>query len=336
MILIVTNSSDLHADVITPILAAKGCQPFRLDLDAFPRDYQICQRFGDGALHAEIRHLPSGKHLDLGTVGAVWVRKSAEFTFPSADLAPQEYAYARQETEHALFGLLYTLDCYWMSHPLAVRGAMWKGEQLQRAQRMGFRVPASLVTNSPDQVRDFKAAIGGDLIFKPMSSPTLGADRVDESERISAGIGTTIITDDMLDSLDSVSEVACHFQEYVPKAYELRVTIIGDRLFAAKIHSQDDERTAIDSRDMSAAIQYEATELPDDIKGRCLAFIASYGLNYSALDFIVTKKGEYVFLENNPGGQFWYVQQLIPEFKLLEAVADRLIGEDACRSNSRR
>lgn len=334
MILIVTNSTDLHADLLVPLLSAKGHPHFRLNLDAFPRDYQIQQTFNASGMQASIVHLPSGQAVQLDTVGATWLRKAAEFVFPSADLAPQERAYAEQETEHALFGLLYSMDCYWMSHPLAVRGAQWKGEQLLRARRMGFRVPASLVTNSPDRVRAFKASIAGDLIFKSMSSPLLGADQVAEEERISDGIGTTIITDDMMDSLDAVSELACHFQEYIPKQYELRVTIIGSRLFAAKINSQDDARTAIDSRDMSAPIQYEACTLPDDIQRRCLQFISSYGLNYGALDFIVTPDGEYIFLENNPGGQFWYVQQLIPQFKMLETLADQLIMEAECRRQS--
>ena len=334
MILIVTNSADLHADLLVPLLAAKGCPHFRLNLDAFPRDYRIQQTFTAGGMQAAITHLPSGASVELGRVGATWVRKAGDFVFPSTDLAPQEQAYAEQETEQALLGLLYSLDCYWMSHPLAVRGAQWKGEQLLRAQRMGFRVPASLVTNSPEQVRSFKAGIPGDLIFKSMSSPMLGADLVADGERISAGIGTTIITDDMMDSLDAVSELACHFQEYIPKKYELRVTIIGARIFTAKIDSQADSRTAIDSRDMSAPIKYAPYYLPDDLQRRCLQYIGSYGLNYAALDFIVTPDGEYVFLENNPGGQFWYIQQLIPEFKMLEALADRLIMEAECRRQS--
>lgn len=334
MILIVTNSADLHADLLVQLLSARGFPHFRLNLDAFPRDYQIHQTFHASGMQASIVHLPSGQAVELGAVGASWLRKAGEFVFPSADLAPQEQAYARQETEHALFGLLYSMDCYWMSHPLAVRGAQWKGEQLQRARRMGFRVPASLVTNSPEQVRAFKASIAGDLIFKSMSSPMLGSDLVAEEERISAGIGTTVITDDMMDSLDAVSEVACHFQEYIPKQYELRITIIGSQAFAARINSQEDTRTAIDSRDMSAPIAYEACTLPDDIQRRCQLFIASYGLNYGALDFIVTPENEYVFLENNPGGQFWYIQQLIPQFKMLEALADRLIMETECRRQS--
>lgn len=330
-VLIISNSSDLHADLMPPLLAARGLQCFRVDLDAFPRDYQLSQRFEQGRLHARLRHLPGGAQLDLADVGAVWNRKSGEFAFPSADLAPQERAYAQQESEQALFGLLYTLDCFWMSHPTALRGAGWKGEQLQRAMCHGFRVPASIVTNDPREARAFLDGLPAEGIFKSLSSPLLGADKVDESERIVNGLATTLVTREMLDCLDAVSELACHFQEYIPKQYELRVTVIGDRLFAARIDSQDDERTLVDCRDMSAEVRYSAVRLPADIAQRCLAFVRSYGLAYSALDLIVTPEGDYVFLENNPCGQFLFIEQLVPEYRLLDAVADLLSKECACR-----
>lgn len=327
-VLIVSNSADLHVDLLLPILQAKGCAAFRIDLDAFPRDYQATQCFANGGLRQSLRHLPSGATLDLADVGAIWSRKPAEFSFLSPDLGVQERLYAKAETEQALFGMLYTLDCFWMSHPLALRGAMWKGEQLQRAARMGFRIPASLTTNVAAEVRAFRAGFDGPMIFKALSSPNLGGEDLADEERVAQGIGTTLVDEAMLDQLDSVSELACHFQEYIPKQYELRVTIIGERVFAAKIHSQDDERTVIDSRDMSADILYEATTLPDALRERCLAFVRSYGLTYSALDLIVTPEDEVVFLENNPVGQFLYIEQLIPQLTMLDALAGRLT--EAC------
>lgn len=334
-ILIVTNSSDLHADKVCSLLAARGHPPFRIDLDAFPRDYQICQQWHPPRLLHEIRHLPSGECLDLNDVGAVWTRKPADFAFISEDLGTQELAYARLETEHALLGLLYNLKCYWISHPLALRSAMWKGEQLQRAMQMGFRVPASIVTNAPEQVRAFREQIAGGMVFKSMASAHLGSESVAAEDCLVHGLATTLITDEMLDDLDAVRELPCHFQEYIPKLFELRVTVIGEHIFAAKIHSQDDPRTTVDSRDMSAEIRYEPYELPAEVRQRCLDFMASYGLQFSAFDLIVTPAQEYVFLENNPVGQFLYVEQLIPEFTMLATLANTLIEGAACsRTNS--
>jgi len=328
-ILIVTNSADLHADRLAPVLAARGQRAFRLDLDAFPRAYRCTQLFRAGRVSHGIERV-DGDRLDLDEVGAVWWRKGGEFSYRGDAMAPQEQAYARMETEQALFGLLYHLDCYWMSHPRVLRGAQWKGEQLMRAMRLGFRVPASIVTNSAEQARRFMRSLDGAMIFKSMSSPTLGAEAVAPHERTSGGVGTVLVGEDMLDQLDAVDELSCHFQEYVPKAHELRVTVIGERVFAARIHSQDDPRTRIDSRDMSAPIRYEAAELAPALRQRCLDFVRSYGLEYGALDLIVTPDGDTVFLENNPCGQFLYIEQLIPEFKLLDALADQLIAGAAC------
>lgn len=326
-VLIITSSVDLHADLLVPILAAKGHRAFRLNLDAFPRDYQTSQVFAHGRIHNKMRQLPDGAWCDLAGIGAIWTRKPARFAYLSDALSAQERSFAKLETEQALFGLLFTLDCFWMNHPLASRGAMWKGEQLMRATQMGFRVPASIVTNCPEEVRLFKDSIAGDMIFKAMSSPHLGAESVAQAERTTPGLRTTIVDAGMMAGLGAVSELACHFQEYIPKHYELRVTVIGERVFAAKIHSQDDARTAIDSRDMSANIAYEATVLPPELARRCIDFVRSYDLSYGALDLIVTPDGEVVFLENNPAGQFLYVEQLIPEFKMLDAVADLLIAQ---------
>ncbi|MES2075175.1 MAG: hypothetical protein V4462_06085 [Pseudomonadota bacterium] len=324
-VLIVSNSSDLHADLVVPLLVGKGCTPFRLDLDRFPRDYELCQRFGRGEWGGDLRHLPTGQRVGMGEIGAVWARKPAEYAFRSADLSAQELAYARQESEQALFGLLMALDCYWIGHPAAVRAAMWKGEQLKRAMALGFRVPAGIVSNAPARVRAFRRGVPGDIVFKSMSTPALAADEVAEALRQTGGVATTIVDGEMMDHIDAVAELACQFQEYIPKQYELRVTIIGEQLFAAKIHSQDDARTMVDVRDMSAEIRYEATTLPAEIEHRCRAFVASYGLRFGALDLIVTPDGEHVFLENNPAGQFLYIEQLIPEFKLLETLADTLL-----------
>ncbi|WP_417361973.1 MvdC/MvdD family ATP grasp protein [Gallaecimonas pentaromativorans] len=331
-ILIVTHSGDLHADLLEPLLHGRGHRPFRINLDHFPRDYQLTQHFGPSAPQSLLIHLPTGQRLALEDVGATWIRKPAPYAFVSSDLSAQEQAYAQQETDQAMFGWLYCLDCFWMSHPMQMRGAIWKAEQLKRAERLGFRVPRSLITNCPETVREFKARIGSAIIFKSLSSPHLAADQVSDDERVSHGLPTTLITDELLGELDGVQELPCHFQEYIPKQYELRITLIGDALFAAKIHSQDDPRTQIDSRDMSAPIRYQATELPPSVAERCRYLMRSYGLNYSALDLIVTPSNEYVFLENNPNGQFLYVEQLVPEFGLMQCLADTLVKEAQWRS----
>lgn len=269
--------------------------------------------------------MPSRETIFLSEITSVWVRKSAEYSYLDNELTEQEQAFGKHECEHTIMSLLYSLDCYWISHPMNLRGSQWKGEQLQRAAGMGFKIPASVISNQPESVKAFMNQCSDGMIFKTMSTPTLAAEEVTAEQRVANGLPTTLVDQEMAENLDAVRQMPCHFQEYIPKQYELRVTVIGEHVFAAKIHSQDDERTKTDFRDYSAEILYQKTDLPELVAERCLQFVHSYGLNYGAIDLIVTPENEYVFLENNPAGQFWFVQQLVPDLEMMEALADTLI-----------
>ena len=325
-ILIVTNRDDLHADVVAARIAAEDGPPFRLNLDDYPADYEVALVFAGGRWEGTFRHLPSGDALQVSEVGAVWMRKKAAYRYPSGPLAGQEKAHADAETDHILLGLLYALDCYWMSHPAALRGSLWKVEQMQRAARMGFSVPDSLIANRRAGVDALRASAADGIVFKSLSSASLAADQVAPEERVAPGVPTTRITQAHEDILDAVAEMPSFFQHHVAKSHELRATVIGDKLFAARIHSQDDPRTATDWRDMSAEIRFEAETLPPEVERRCLDFVHSYGLTFGALNLIVTPNGDHVFLENNPVGQFLFVEQLVPELNMTGALAACLIA----------
>ncbi|MBL8263860.1 MAG: hypothetical protein JNM58_15690 [Xanthomonadaceae bacterium] len=323
-ILIVTHRNDIHADLVAERLLKRGEHPFRLNLDEFPACYSLDLSFDGFRWRGLIACRDGRSRILVDDIRSVWTRKSADFAF-SGELGAQERAYAVGETTHILSGLLHGLDAYWMSHPSAVRAAQWKGEQLARAARMGFRVPPSLISDSKSTVLAFRDAMDGDIVFKTMESPFLAADEVDADARVAYGIGTTRIEAGHDAMLDAVSALPCFFQQHVPKRYEVRATVIGERIFAARIHSQDDDRTRVDFRNYDAPVRYEEEKLPTDIERRCLQFVHSYGLTYGAIDLIVDREGDYVFLENNPGGQFLFVEQRVPALAMLDAVADCLV-----------
>ena len=320
-VLIVTNREDLHADIVAAKLAAAGPAAFRLNLDQFPDRFELSQRFDGRLWSGTIADRTTGDAIPLDAIGAVWMRKKGRFDFGPSPLAAQERAFAEAEMDQVLFGLLYSLDCFWMSHPRAVRGSIWKNEQLQRAARIGFAVPPSLVTNCPKNAESFWREAAGGTVFKALSSMSLAVDEVGPDERIAPPLPTTPIMAADADLFEAVEALPSFFQHRVAKLHEVRATVIGDRVFAARIHSQDDPRTLEDYRDFSAEIRYEAEHLPAEVERRCLDFVHSYGLAFGALDLIVTPAGDYVFLENNPVGQFLFVEQLVPELDMTGAVA---------------
>ena len=58
-ILIITNSGDLHADLVIERLLARDARPFRLNLDEFPAQHLLDIVYMDGAPGGMLRHLPS-------------------------------------------------------------------------------------------------------------------------------------------------------------------------------------------------------------------------------------------------------------------------------------
>lgn len=351
-IVIVTDTFDLHTDAVMIELRKMGHQPVRLHPAQFPTGASITLALGQQGWSGALA-LPKGT-LDLAEIKSIWWRRPKPHVF-AADLSPKERDFARQETEHTFAGLWSLLDCYWMSFPPCIRRASNKVEQLQRATQLGFRVPRTLVTNDPAAVQEFYETCGGRMIYKALANPGLLARmkvppalseteaggpkmvearepnmvKAGEPNMVEAGepemVYTTLITREHLSLLETVHTAPCQFQEVIPKRLELRVTIIGDDLFVCEIHSQQDERTSLDWRHYEASIPYTKGILPPEIAEKCFALMKGYGLNYSAMDLILTPDGEYVFLENNPAGQCFFVQDRIPEFKMVEAVAACLL-----------
>lgn len=325
-ILIVTRIDDPHTDDMVLALERIGHEPVRLNTDDIPANTRLELNCGDGngALAGTIEILTNGRSVDLARVRSIWWRRPSYFGLVE-DLTIQEQQFASKEIEHALRSIWASMDCYWISHPDKIRQASWKAEQLLRAESLGFKVPRTLITTDPDKAKAFLESCGGEMIFKVMSDPFLASEDVayhfpDES-RQPVEAQTTLITTSQLDILDSVRSVPCLFQEYVPKAVELRITVIGDELFAAEIHSQNDERTAVDWRRFDVDLPYFEGKLPHNVASRCMNLVKSYDLNFSALDLIRTPEGEYVFLENNPNGQFIFIEDKLPQFAMIDTLA---------------
>ena len=101
----------------------------------------------------------------------------------------------------------------------------------------------------------------------------------------------------------------CRFQNLVEKAYELRVTVIGQSVISMGINSQKHEDTKIDWRvGQLRRDLYDVVPLPPIVRQRVFDLMSRLGLVYGALDLIVTPDDEYVFLEINPGGQWLWME----------------------------
>jgi len=121
-------------------------------------------------------------------------------------------------------------------------------------------------------------------------------------------IYTSRVTSDDLTQLERVQHTACLFQEYVSKSIELRLTVVGRKIFCAEIDSQRSPKSSVDWRTSYDDLKYAVHKLPKSVAQKCLDLVDRLGLVFAAVDFILTPDGRYVFLEVNPNGQWGWIE----------------------------
>jgi ATP-grasp ribosomal peptide maturase len=307
-VLIVTQPFDVTADYVVDELHRRGVPVFRCDPGGFPRSLSLAAGLGEGWTGS--LHLP-GRTIDLTDVGCAWYRRPTVFEFPTT-LTAQERRWATAEARLGLGGILAALP-RWLNHPCEIARAEYKPLQLANARTVGLTVPDTLITNNVGEARRF-ADKHGDIIYKPFSS--LG---VAEQGQYRLVYANRITADDITDTVTATAHL---FQQWIPKAFDVRLTVVDDDLFAVRIDA-DSQAAMVDWRTDYAHLRYCEIAVPDTVHDGVLNLLEILMLRFAALDFVVTPEGEWVFLEANPNGQWAWLQDAT-DLPIAAAIADAL------------
>jgi glutathione synthase/RimK-type ligase-like ATP-grasp enzyme len=132
------------------------------------------------------------------------------------------------------------------------------------------------------------------------------------------------------EDLDGLALSPMLFQERVPKSVELRVTVVGRRMFTASIDARGSSLGADDWRqDRALQAQFRPYALPPDIEAALSRLIDQLALNFATADFIVTPAGRVVFLEVNTISGYAFAERA--GLPISAAIADLLLGRAARR-----
>ncbi|WP_432947221.1 ATP-grasp ribosomal peptide maturase [Kribbella sp. CA-253562] len=311
-VLVLTGRDDLTADAVIEELTRRNASVVRYDTSDFPQSSRVAATLGaqgwDGQLIAD-------RSVDLRAVSAVWWRRPAEFNVPS-DWSDEARAFAVSEARVGVLGVLGSLPVRWINHPAKDSAANYKPVQLAVAARAGLGVPQTIITSDPEHARDF---IGADeVIYKGLSGGVLTA------ERRHRYLPTTVLGANEIDA--SVAGTAHLFQERVPKDCEVRLTVIGKRMFPVAIYAGS-AAARLDWRTDYPSLTYGPIELPLEVAQGVRLLMDELGLYFGALDFAVTPDGRWVFFEVNPNGQ-WHWLAVKAGVPMIEAMADALQGKD--------
>jgi glutathione synthase/RimK-type ligase-like ATP-grasp enzyme len=317
-ILLITARFDPAADLLLAELRRRDVPSVRWNTDHFPLDSVLTYRASANDFRAEF--VSDGRRIDLSTIGSVWWQWDQPGGFP-VELAGEEKRFAETESQLALAALTTIGNFMWINNPKHERAARSKPAQLFVAREIGLDIPRTVITNDPDEVRQFVAATQTQTVYKGLSQ----ARDLESGKALFTGL----LTQERIADLNLIRVTPGIFQERIKKSYELRVTVVGTRIFSAKIDSQAHAKATLDWRPFLQDLEYEVVELPPEIEAKILIFMRTFGLIYGAFDFIVTPEGRYVFLEVNPSGQYMWVE-CATGLEITAALADAL--SEPCRA----
>lgn len=278
-------------------------------LEEFGKEYRVVDAYDNSpsGLTYEVsqncRLQLKGREHNVVESSAIWWRVKPRFVVP-ADSATElfDYNFIRREWLQ-VFGFLgsETAGVFSINNRASADRADNKMFQLQSAVAAGFEIPRTLISNDPDAIMAFvEGAEDGQYVYKPFTPymPPSGLITF-----------TSAITVPMLEAdRKGVSVAPGIYQAFVKKEFELRITIVGNELFPARINSKHSVKAQVDWRRAIFDDIYTPVEVEEGFREKLLMLHRRFGLFFAAYDFIVDEEGRMIFLEVNPTGQWLWLE----------------------------
>jgi glutathione synthase/RimK-type ligase-like ATP-grasp enzyme len=286
-----THTDDLHALVVQDALARSFGIPCHIvEVDALWRGSGLKWSTDNGV----VVPTRAGKQISLSSIDLIWWRRptrSQALPETFADAATSELI--TNDCRAALVGsVLADFQGNWVSEPAATSRAEHKLVQLRVAEKVGFRVPRTLVSQDPGEIRQFCTEVGGRMVIKPLRG---------SMQRMTL---TQFVTTETLPPPDSARVCPAMYQEFVPGNRHIRAHCFGEEVLAVLIESD-----ALDWR-ADLRVPVKPVELPVAAQDRLRAVVSELNLRMGIFDLKLTTSDELVWLEVNPQGQFLFVQGL--------------------------
>lgn len=317
-VLILSEPTDLHAHAVAIALRQRRAKPVLWYTSDFP------SRACESVLYArgEERFRVDGIDPALLTTrqfSSIWRRRPAH-VLDDTQLHHADRPFAESECAAFRQSMLSILlpDRFWVNPQDAALRAGRKLVQHRCAIAAGLAIPDTLFSNDPHEIRNFIQHHPEGVVYKPLRPFSWRREETRWTPY------TALVNEESLVDPHLLRATPGIFQALVPKAYELRATVMGNRLFGAKLHSQDTAGGKLDWRMAYDELRMEPEDLPPDVAQGCLRLMRDLGIVFGCFDLIVTPKGDHVFLEVNEMGQFLFIEQLTG-LPLLDAFSEFLI-----------
>ena len=313
-IAILTRRSDFHAHAVQWALSERGVDCAIVETEALAVAGGMT--WSPAGLGAVLRDV-EGAEVEVAALDVAWWRRlTGEPVLPDGLDDPDARDLVERECRATLVGLMLTdFRGRWVSHPEATRLAENKLVQLRAAERCGLRLPRTLVSQDPDEVRAFCAELDHEVVVKTVA----GTPRTP----VMAGRVTPELLRD-----DEIALCPAIYQELVAGTRHLRICCFGDEIRTAMLETERlDWRYPMDC----SAAPYD---LDDETADGVRRLVRDLGLRMGVGDAKLDADGRPVWLELNPQGQFLFLEGMC-RIQLTHPFAEFLLREAEAAVNDK-
>jgi len=304
--LIVSNTIDYSTDLICMQLENRGLKYLRINRDKF-LECNILYNLEEESLiinmHDKEYVIYNNSLKSVYFRAPVFLRNSKTYT-----LAQQLY---RSQWSAFIRNLIIFDQCKWVNHPVSTYRAENKLYQLKIAKEVGFLVPDTFVGNCS---RDF-VENEGCYIVKSLDTALF------HDGNYELFTYSTKISGSELNEADLVAAPVI-IQKYLENKIDIRVTIIGEKIFPAKITKNNHGIDGDWRKTPKDLLEYTAITLPIDIEKKIHTIMEKLDLRFGGMDLILSNN-MYYFVEVNPTGE-WGWLKYSTKIDIDDAIADYL------------
>lgn len=308
-ILIISEPDDVHAYAVFNALQRQDeadvhlfdCAQFparmNLDIALSPRD----------SSHYRI-WLAQDKFIDREAVRSIWWRRPLNSNHQVFNRESPEHLSAMTESMMTIQGIWQAGSCLWVNDIARAATMRHKPWQFDLAKQCDLTIPETLITTIPEHAQQFWQQHYGQITYQ-LSWQTFS--EIHESRKLDW---------EELIRIESSKLAQIIFQERVPGAVDLRITIIGNEILSAALEllPSSDPLRPQPNRGI-----YQRHDLPIEMQHKLLLMMRRSGLEYGVIDLRVRPDGEHVFLGINPYGHFLFVEHAC-QFPISDLLAKHL------------
>lgn len=289
--LILSSTLDFSTDYVCYEMNKRGVSYLRLNRDRF-LNYLIRYRVESGNL--EIKIGENTYIIEPKTLKSVFFRAPVYIrTNKAYSVEMQLY---RSQWSSFIRNLTVFSKAKWLNHPMYTYQAENKMYQLDIAQKLGLKIPDTVISNDSQGLCD-------DCLYvvKALDTPLYYENNQELFTYSTVSTGKDI-------KQSSLKEAPVIIQNCLQPKIDLRVTVVGKHLFPVSITKNNQGISGDWRKTKKEDLQYKPVEIPKEISEKLLDMMSYLNLSFGGID-LAFSKGEYFFIEVNPTGEWgWLVR----------------------------